>query len=153
MDTIASFKINHNTLTPGMYISRVDFGDIVSYDLRFKAPNKGNYLSSEAAHTLEHIFATYVRNSVYKDTIVYAGPMGCLTGLYFLAKGLSYENAITLVQNAIAYIANFEGDIPGAGEKECGNYKLHNLPDAKKEAANMQKVLENWTVQKLEYPN
>lgn len=151
MERITSFQMDHTNLKPGMYISRIDFGDIVSYDIRMKAPNKGNYLSSESAHTLEHLFATYVRNSPFANTVVYAGPMGCLTGLYFLAKGLPYQNAINLVRDAMAFIASFDGEIPGAAERECGNYRLHNLADAKKEGAAMAEVLKEWTVEKLDY--
>lgn len=80
MEKIASFCINHDTLTPGIYTSRIDFGDIVTYDLRYHYPNAGQFLTCEAAHTIEHIFATWVRSSEIGGKVVYFGPIGCLTG-------------------------------------------------------------------------
>ena len=85
MQKIASFTIDHDVLVPGLYVSRVD-GDVVTYDLRMRVPNRGDYLSTGAAHTLEHLFATYVRNSAYSPQVVYVGPMGCRTGFYFLTR-------------------------------------------------------------------
>lgn len=151
MERIASFSIDHTRLEKGMYISRTDFGDIVSYDVRMKRPNKGDYLSTEAAHTFEHLFATYVRNSRFKDHIVYVGPMGCLTGCYFITKDLPHQDALDLTREAMQFVVAFEGDIPGATEPECGNYALHNLPEAKKVAADMLEVLKNWTVEDMTY--
>ena len=87
MEKIASFTINHDLLTPGMYVSRVD-GDVVTYDLRLKFPNRGDYLAQGALHTLEHLIATYARSSNLSDRVIYFGPMGCRTGFYLLLLSL-----------------------------------------------------------------
>ena len=151
MKTIASFTVDHDKLEKGMYISRVD-GDVITYDIRMVKPNGGVYLPNPAMHTFEHLFATYVRNSAYSDQIIYVGPMGCRTGFYFLTRdAMSGEQAIDLVRECFAFIADFEGKIPGSERKECGNYLEHDLPGAKATAADMCKVLENWTVPMLQY--
>ena len=151
MKTIASFTVDHDKLEKGMYISRVD-GDVITYDIRMVKPNGGVYLPNPAMHTFEHLFATYVRNSAYSDQIIYVGPMGCRTGFYFLTRdAMSGEQAIALVRECFAFIADFEGKIPGSERKECGNYLEHDLPGAKATAADMCKVLEHWTVPMLQY--
>ena len=151
MKTIASFTVDHDKLEKGMYISRVD-GDVITYDIRMVKPNGGVYLPNPAMHTFEHLFATYVRNSAYSDQIIYVGPMGCRTGFYFLTRdAMSGEQAIDLVRECFAFIADFEGKIPGSERKECGNYLEHDLPGAKAVAADMCKVLEHWTVPMLQY--
>jgi S-ribosylhomocysteine lyase len=151
MKKIASFTINHDTLEKGMYISRID-GDVVTYDLRVKLPNGGDYLHMSAAHTLEHLFATYARNSKHGDTIVYVGPMGCKTGFYFLTRDtLSQGEAIELVKESMSFIRDFEGEIPGTTKIECGNYLEHDLNGAKALAADMCSVLKNWTENDLIY--
>lgn len=147
---IASFSVDHTKLDRGMYISRID-GDVVTYDIRMKRPNGGDYLEVAAMHTIEHLFATYARSSAYSDSVIYVGPMGCRTGFYLLVRNLSEACAIKLVQESMAFIAAYEGDIPGATEPECGNYKEQNLPGAKAEAAEMNTVLKNWTPDKLAY--
>jgi len=151
MKKIASFTVNHDVLQKGMYVSRID-GDVITYDIRMKIPNGGEYLSMRSAHTIEHLFATFARNSEHGDKIVYVGPMGCKTGFYLLVRDtLSHEEAIALVQESMAFIATFAGDIPGNTRKECGNYLDHDLEGAKEIAKDMQKVLDNWTVEKLQY--
>ena len=151
MKKIASFTINHDTLEKGMYISRID-GDVVTYDIRMKKPNGGDYFDMAFAHTLEHLFATYARNSQYGDKIVYVGPMGCRTGFYLLTRDtLSYENAIALVKESMAFARDFEGEIPGSKQEECGNYLDHNLEGAKALGREMAAVLENWTEKDLAY--
>ena len=151
MKTIASFTVDHDKLEKGMYISRVD-GDVITYDIRMVKPNGGVYLPNPAMHTFEHLFATYVRNSAYSDQIIYVGPMGCRTGFYFLTRdAMSGEQAIDLVRECFAFIADFEGKIPGSERKERGNYLEHDLPGAKATAADMCKVLEHWTVPMLQY--
>lgn len=152
MEKIASFQINHNTLTPGMYISRTD-GDIVTYDVRFVRPNVPPYLPTPAMHTIEHLAATFVRNSAHKDSIIYFGPMGCRTGFYFLTRSLPHETAITLMAQAMAFIAAYEGDIPGVSPEECGNWLEHDLDGARRWAAPMAAVLENYSTERLIYPN
>ena len=153
MKKIASFTVNHDLLEKGMYISRVD-GDIITYDIRMKKPNGGEYLSMSAAHTLEHLFATYARNSEVGSEVIYVGPMGCRTGFYFLTRdSVSCEKAIETVRGAMAFAAAFEGEIPGNTRQECGNYLDHDLAGAKALGAEMAKTLENWQVADLQYKN
>ena len=148
---IASFTINHDTLTPGMYISRVD-GDCITYDLRCKWPNKGDYMAQAPLHTIEHLVATYVRSSDWSDQVVYFGPMGCRTGFYLILRdAVSHQQAIDLVKAAFAFAADFEGEIPGAKQIECGNYLEHDLPEAKRAAAELCRHLEGWRVEDLSY--
>ena len=152
MKKIASFTINHNVLTPGMYVSRMD-GDVITYDLRCKYPNRGDYLAQGALHTLEHLIATYVRSSALSDEVLYFGPMGCRTGFYLLLRdSVSKEAAIRLVQDAFAFAASFEGEIPGAKAIECGNYLEHDLPGAREEAARYVQVMQGWTADQMVYP-
>lgn len=151
MEKIASFTVDHTKFGPGMYISRVD-GDIVTYDVRMKKPNGGDYLDVAGAHTIEHLFATYARNTEWKDHVIYVGPMGCRTGFYFLAKDLPAEVAIKIVYDAMCFIRDFEGAIPGATEIECGNYREQNLDAAKKDIAVILELLKNYSVEQLKYP-
>lgn len=150
MEHIASFCVDHTRLERGMYLSRQD-GDIITYDIRMKKPNGGDYLAVPAMHTIEHLFATYARNSQYGSGVVYVGPMGCRTGFYLLTRGLTHQQAIQLVQDSMAFIAAYEGEIPGATEPECGNYREQDLSGAKEEAAAMVPVLEGWTPERLQY--
>ena len=150
MKKIASFTVNHDKLQKGMYLSRID-GDAVTYDIRMKKPNGGDYLSNGALHTFEHLFATYARNSRYADDVIYVGPMGCRTGFYLLTRGLTPAEALSLTVESFRFMAAFEGDVPGASEVECGNYRDMDLPAAKAEAAAMLPVLEALTADKLHY--
>lgn len=151
MERIASFSVDHDKLDKGMYISRVD-GDVVTYDIRMKRPNGGDYLGNGELHTFEHLFATYARNSAYKEGVIYVGPMGCRTGFYLLLRNtVSKEEAIRLVKESFDFIAKFEGEIPGAKRQECGNYLEHDLTGAKRTAADMVAVLKNWTADNLQY--
>ena len=150
---IASFTINHDTLVPGMYISRVD-GDCITYDLRLKYPNQGDFVAQKPLHTIEHLVATFVRSSNWSDQVVYFGPMGCRTGFYLILRDtVSHEDAIRLVKEAFSFAADFEGEIPGAKKIECGNYLEHDLAAAKAEAGAYAKVLANCTVATLRYPD
>ena len=151
MKKIASFTINHDTLEKGMYISRID-GDVITYDIRMKKPNGGDYFKMDAAHTLEHLFATYARNSRFSDDVVYVGPMGCKTGFYLLVRdGVSRLEAIELVKESMAFIRDYEGEIPGNTRKECGNYLYHDLSGAKRLAADMYEVIKDWKEENLKY--
>ena len=151
MKKIASFTVNHDKLNKGMYISRID-GDVITYDIRLKKPNGGDYLGNGELHTFEHLFVTYARNSAYADQVIYVGPMGCRTGFYLLLRNtVSGEDAIRLVKEAFAFISEFQGEIPGSKRMECGNYLEHDLDGAKKTAVDMLHVIENWSVTKLEY--
>lgn len=152
MEKIASFRIDHTILPKGMYISRVD-GDIITYDIRTRRPNKEPVMENAAIHTLEHLFATYARNSRYADDVIYFGPMGCRTGFYFLLRNnVSHREAIDLVKATLEFAKDFTGVIPGSSEKECGNYMDHDLQGAKKEAEMMLEVLLNWRSADLYYP-
>ena len=152
MKQIASFTVNHDVLQKGMYISRID-GDVVTYDLRMKKPNGGDYLENAAMHTFEHLFATYARNSRWTDDVLYVGPMGCRTGFYLLLRDtVSYADAILLVQESFRFIADFDGPIPGAQlPRECGNYLEHNLKGAGAIAEDMCAVLASWQEKDLYY--
>jgi len=151
MKKIASFTVDHRTLTPGMYVSRID-GDVITYDLRFIKPNTPPYLEPAAMHTVEHLMATFVRNSHLGSEIVYFGPMGCRTGFYLLTRvTITREEALLLVRDALRFTASFEGEIPGTKEAECGNYLEHDLPAAKRDAAAMLTVMEGWSVLDMDY--
>ena len=149
MKKITSFEVDHIKLEKGMYISRID-NDIITYDIRMVKPNTPPYLENAALHTIEHLFATFARNK-YEKNIVYFGPMGCLTGFYLLTRNLEHKKAIKLVKDTMKFISEFEGEIPGASEIECGNYLLHDLNQAKIYTSFMCKVLENWNELKLDY--
>ncbi len=151
MKKIASFTVNHDKIDKGMYISRID-GDIISYDIRMKKPNGGDYLNMSAAHTVEHLFATFARNGKHGEKIVYVGPMGCRTGFYLLTRDtLSKTEAIALVKESMRFIRDFEGEIPGNKREECGNYLDHDLVGAKQIGGDMAAVLESWTEANLQY--
>lgn len=150
MNKIESFKVDHTVLTEGMYISRKD-GDITTYDLRMRRPNKGDYLDYNSIHTIEHLFATFARNTEYSDNIVYVGPMGCRTGFYFLTKGISDETALNIVKDSMEFISSYEGEIPGSSIAECGNYLAHDLEKAREDAEKISAVLKNWTVENMNY--
>ncbi len=149
MEKIASFTIDHTILPRGMYVSRVD-GDVVTYDIRMRRPNVEEVLTNGSIHTIEHLFATYVRNSKFTDNIIYFGPMGCRTGCYFLTRGMDGQDVINLTREAFRFIADYEGEIPGVSAVECGNYRDHDLVQAKIDAKEMVEVLTNYT--NLEYP-
>ncbi len=151
MKKIASFTVNHDKLEKGMYISRID-GDVVTYDIRMKKPNGGDYLGNGELHTIEHLFATFARNSEISDSVIYVGPMGCRTGFYLLVRdSISHSQAIKIVQDSFRFIADFEGEIPGSKKEECGNYLEHDLKTAKKTAEDMLEILGNYTENNLKY--
>lgn len=159
MEKIASFTINHLKLLRGIYVSRVDTlpnGDVITtFDIRMKQPNREPAVSQSALHTIEHLAATYLRNQPeWKDKVIYWGPMGCCTGNYLLMSGkLSSKDILPLMQDTFRFIAEYEGSIPGATARDCGNYTLNNLPMAKWEARNyLIEVLENIKDENLEYP-
>jgi S-ribosylhomocysteine lyase len=151
MKKITSFTVNHDTLDKGMYISRID-GDVVTYDIRMKKPNGGDYLSNSAAHTIEHLFATFARNSAFGEEVLYVGPMGCRTGFYMLLRdAVSYKDAIALVKESMAFVRDFQGELPGNKREECGNYLDHDLVGAKEVAFDMFNVLKDWKEENLKY--
>ena len=151
MKRIASFSVNHDKLEKGMYISRID-GDVVTYDLRMKKPNGGDYLPNGALHTLEHLLATHARNSALAEHVIYVGPMGCRTGFYVLLRdAVTPERALALVREGLAFVASFEGEIPGTQPRECGNCLEHDLPGANAVAKDMLAVLKDWTREDMTY--
>lgn len=158
MKKIPSFTIDHTRLNRGIYVSRKDFvADevITTFDVRMKLPNREPALHQGAIHTIEHLAATFLRNHpVWKDRIVYWGPMGCLTGNYLIVKGnLTSRDILPLMQETFQFIANYEGEIPGATERDCGNYILQDLAMARYEAKKyLEETLNCATNDNLIYP-
>lgn len=159
MEKIPSFTINHILLKRGIYVSRRDVtahGDVLTtFDIRMKEPNREPAVSQSALHTIEHLAATFLRNHPkWKDDIIYWGPMGCCTGNYLIVKGeLSSRDILPLMIETFEFIRDFEGDIPGATPRDCGNYLLNNLPMAKWEAEKyLREVLTVATEENLIYP-
>ena len=144
MERITSFTINHNLLEPGFYISRVD-GDITTYDLRTRKPNVGDYMSNAAMHSVEHMVATYIRNSEYGDRVIYFGPMGCQTGFYLLMRDVEPMAVFELVKSVLLCVVNHEGVVFGASAMECGHYENLSLPLAQEECGRYLRVLEAQT--------
>lgn len=140
---IKSFQVDHDFIIPGMYVSRID-GDVVTYDLRTRKPNCDNYMDSVTMHTLEHMFATYIRFSEKGGNIIYFGPMGCRTGFYLLVRNMSNEEVLELTKQTLEKIITHEGEVFGSTRKECGNYKELDLESAKRECREYLKNLENW---------
>ena len=140
MKKIASFTVDHDKVGKGMFISRID-GDVITYDVRMKIPNGGDYLPYAACHTIEHLFATYARNSGVADEVIYVGPMGCRTGFYLLMRDTSNEEAYSLVKDILKKTVDHDGEMFGAERKECGNYKELSLESAKAECARYLKAL------------
>ena len=141
---IASFSVNHDYITEGIYISRID-GDITTYDLRTRVPNNcdDEYMSNLTMHSLEHLFATYVRNSEIGSRVIYFGPMGCQTGFYLLVRNSDDKETLGVVISTLKKILSHEGDVPGAKREECGNYKNLDLASAKEETQKYLTVLES----------
>lgn len=135
MEKIASFKVNHLVLEPGLYVSRRDIkGDtiVTTFDMRITAPNREPVIDVPAMHTIEHLGATYLRNSDRKEDVIYFGPMGCRTGCYLVMFGeLNSNDIYEFIVDMCDFIISFEGEIPGAKPEECGNYLEQNLNMAK----------------------
>ena len=153
MERIASFTVDHTVLVPGLYLSRRD-GTTVTFDLRFKKPNTGDLLSNAELHSVEHVIATLLRNSPQKDAVIYFGPMGCQTGFYFLFDGekLSNANAVRLLQRVFTAAAKFDGAMPGASARECGNNRNLDVELARRCCAYYADVIADWSEEKLVYP-
>jgi S-ribosylhomocysteine lyase len=135
MDTktqIQSFQVDHDDITPGVYVSRID-GDILTLDLRTRKPNGGDYMDNLTMHSVEHMFATYVRNSIIKEKVIYFGPMGCQTGFYLCLRDCTPQQAYPVILQVLEQIACHDGEMYGATRKECGNYENLDLAAAKKE--------------------
>lgn len=140
IDKIASFTIDHDLLTEGIYMSRMD-GDITTYDLRTRVPNGGDYMDNLTMHSVEHMFATYVRASEISDRVIYFGPMGCQTGFYLLVRNADNDETLEVVKDVLAKIVSHSGEMFGAVKKECGNYMNLDLAAAKRECERYLAIL------------
>lgn len=159
MEKIPSFTINHNLLEPGIYVSRRDVtpsGDVITtFDIRMTRPNREAALDPRALHAMEHLAATFLRNHPnWKDRIIYWGPMGCCTGNYLLLQGhLEPEDILPLMRRTMEFVAGFEGEIPGATPRDCGNYSFMDLPAARNAARRyLDEVLAAPAKENLRYP-
>ena len=157
MEKIASFTIDHIKLQPGLYVSRTDkigAETVTTFDLRLTKPNDEPVMNTAEVHTIEHLAATYLRNDPqWQDRVIYFGPMGCRTGFYLLLAGdLTSEEILPLVRNCFRFIAEFQGEIPGASARDCGNYLDLNLPMAKYWAKRYLSLLERIPAERLVYP-
>lgn len=151
MNRIKSFTINHNLLMPGFYISRED-GDVITYDLRTRKPNAGDYMVNATMHSLEHMFATYIRNSEMGNEVVYFGPMGCQTGFYLLVRDVEPKKVFQITKEVLSQIIAHEGEVFGASAEECGHYENLDLEIAKEECRTYLAVLEKQTNMEFSYP-
>ncbi len=127
---IASFTVDHDKIGVGIYVSRID-GDIVTYDLRTRVPNGEDYLDDVTMHSVEHMLATYLRNSAIGESVIYFGPMGCRTGFYLLTRNLDNQTVLNELKLALKKTVEHQGEIFGGSRKECGNYKCLSLESAK----------------------
>ena len=150
INRIASFSVNHDFITPGVYISRID-GDITTYDLRTRRPNMGDYMDNLTMHSVEHMFATLVRNSEISENVIYFGPMGCQTGFYLLVRDTEKEVVYDTVIKILSAIAEYDGEMFGAKREECGNYKNLDLAAAKEECKKYLEALKN-AKSRFDYP-
>ena len=137
---IASFTVDHDLLTEGIYVSRID-GDVTTYDLRTRVPNSGDYMDNLTMHSVEHMFATYVRSSRIGERVIYFGPMGCQTGFYLLVRDAENGEVLSVVIDVLEKIITHGGEMFGAVRRECGNYKNLDLSAAKKECKRYLDVL------------
>lgn len=158
MKKIASFTIDHERLEPGIYVSRRDTtpsGDVITtFDIRMTRPNREPALTPKSLHAMEHLAATFLRNHPeWQSRIVYWGPMGCCTGNYLLVQGeCSSRDILPLISETMRFVAAFEGEVPGATPRDCGNYSFMDLDQAKKDARRYLEVLDNATDMNLNYP-
>ena len=157
MEKITSFTIDHIRLQPGLYVSRQDkvgAETVTTFDLRLTSPNEEPVMNTAEVHTIEHLAATYLRNDpVWSDKVLYFGPMGCRTGFYLLLAGdYTSRDALELVKNCFRFIADFQGEVPGASAQDCGNYLDMNLPMAKYWGRKYSELLTNIDESRLVYP-
>ena len=139
---IQSFTVDHDKLEPGLYISRVD-GTVTTYDLRTRKPNSGDYMDNLTMHSVEHLFATYIRSSSIGSKVLYFGPMGCQTGFYLLVDSTPKEQVLEAIEAVLRQIIAHTGPVFGAARKECGNYRNLNLEAAQLECRRYLQVLED----------
>ena len=131
---IASFSVNHDYIDEGIYVSRID-GDITTYDMRTRKPNAGDYMDNLTMHSLEHLFATLVRQSAIGNRVIYFGPMGCQTGFYLLVRDADNSEVLRITRDILAGIAEWDAPMPGDSREECGNYRNLDVAAAQREAA------------------
>ncbi len=148
---IESFKVDHDYIVPGIYVSRHD-GDITTYDMRTRRPNMGDYMDDRTMHSVEHMFATFVRSSEIGEKVIYFGPMGCQTGFYLLVRDADDVEVLDVVKKVLLRIIGHEGEMFGASRKECGNYMNLSLDDAKKECKSYLSALEGAKNTDFKYP-
>ena len=150
VEKIQSFTVDHDKLEPGLYISRVD-GSVTTYDLRTRKPNAGDYMDNLTMHSVEHLFATYVRSSPIGANVLYFGPMGCQTGFYLLVGNADHMKVYETVKKVLESILEYEGNVFGCSEIECGNYRTLSLEAAKYESKRYLEVLESLTDKSFMY--
>ncbi len=153
MDTknqIVSFQVDHDIITPGVYVSRMD-GDVLTLDLRTRKPNGGAYMDNLTMHSVEHMFATYIRNSSLKDRVIYFGPMGCQTGFYLCLRDCTPTDAYPVILQTLENIVSHQDGMYGATRKECGNFANLSLDAAKAECKNYLTLLREKQQTKFEY--
>ena len=150
MQKIASFTVDHRFIKENIYISRID-GDITTYDVRMRKPNTNDVMSNALMHSFEHLFATFMRNGSLKNDVIYVGPMGCQTGFYLLVRNADNGAVLAEVKDVMAKIAEYDGEMPGSSEIECGNYRNLDVEIAKAEAASYLEKIKNETVDGLVY--
>ena len=142
INKISSFTVDHDLLTEGIYVSRID-GDVTTYDLRTRVPNAGDYMDNLTMHSVEHMFATYVRASAIGERVIYFGPMGCQTGFYLLVRDAENAQVLEIVKDVLSKIVSHEGEMFGAVRRECGNYKNLDLSAAKRECERYLAILQS----------
>ncbi len=150
IERIASFSVDHDLIDAGIYVSRID-GDVTTYDLRTRKPNAGDYMDNLTMHSVEHMFASYVRSSEIGGRVIYFGPMGCRTGFYLLVRDADNSEVLSIVKKTLSDIILHEGEIFGKSRAECGNYLELDMESARREAARYLEVLNSreWS---FEYP-
>ncbi len=159
METVSSFEVDHDRLLRGVYISRIDSvgaEKVTTFDLRMKLPNVEEVLTNGGIHTIEHLMAVYLRTQSgdFAEQVLYVGPMGCRTGMYLILKGLPQpKDIVPVLIELFDYISKFDGQVPATTSIECGNYRDHNLEDAKKEAKLYLEVLKNIKEENMVYPS
>ncbi len=158
MEKITSFTIDHIRLLPGIYVSRKDkigAETVTTFDIRMTAPNREPVMNTAEVHTIEHLGATFLRNHAqWKDRVIYFGPMGCRTGFYLLLAGdLKSRDIVPLMEEMFTFMADFEGEVPGAAPKDCGNYLDMNLNMARYLSRKfLNDVIHNISEERLVYP-
>lgn len=141
MQRIKSFCVNHDVLEPGIYVARID-GDVTTFDLRTRKPNAGEYMDNLTMHSVEHMLATFLRNSEIANDILYFGPVGCRTGFSLLVRNAVNDKVLAVLIDCLKKVESYEGNVFGATSRECGNYRELSLTAAQRECALYRKILQ-----------